>query len=60
MKPKALKLLEQCIEIGVEVGLHRAHKHNESPSREQIQQSIEDAILHEIHEWFDFSEEMPT
>ena len=60
MTPKTLKLLEQCIEIGVEIGLHRAHKHTSTPDREQIQQSIEDAILHEVHEWFQFNEEMPT
>lgn len=59
MKAKTLKLLEQCISIGVEVGLHRAHKHTDTPDREKITQSIEDAVLHEIHEWFQFQEEIP-
>ena len=56
MKPKVLKLIEQCIEIGVEVGLHRAHKHTSTPSQDDIARAIEDAVLHEIHEWFDFEE----
>lgn len=56
MKPKALKLLEQCIEDGVAFGLGRAYKHTKTPTTEQIQQSIEDAILHEVHEWFDFDQ----
>jgi hypothetical protein len=60
MKPKSLKLLERCIEDGVASGLHRAYKRSDTVSREQIQQSIEDAILHEVHEWFDFDQEDAT
>ena len=56
MKPKASKLLGQCIEDGVALGLNRAYKHTDAPSREQIQQAIEWAVAHEIHEWFDVEE----
>lgn len=60
MKPKTLKLLEQCIEDGVEVGLSRAYKHTDWPTKEEIRHFVGHAVLHEIHEWFDFDQEDAT
>jgi hypothetical protein len=56
MKPKVRVLLEQCIENGIKRGYYRAHKHTINPSEEVICASIEDAVMGEIHEWFDFDE----
>ena len=57
MKPKLLPVLEQCIESGIQIGLNRAYKHNESPSHDVIADHIGREIMNQIYEWFDFDEE---
>lgn len=54
MKPKLLRVLEQCIDTGVNIGWNRSHKHTDTPSEEQIKDSIITAIENELFEWFDF------
>ena len=56
MKPRYYKLLEKCIENGVDEGLARAYKYTEEPDRQRIEQEIYHAITNEIHEWFEFEE----
>ena len=56
MKPKFIPLLEQCIETGISLGYNRAFKHNDSPTKEEIEQEIHRAVMNEIYEWFDFPE----
>lgn len=56
MKPKFLKVLEQCIETGIELGWNRAHKHTDTPTKEQIKTAMGNAITDELYEWFDFEE----
>jgi hypothetical protein len=56
MKPDSYRLIQQCVENGVAAGLHRAYKHNESPSAEQVQDAIYNAVMHEICEWFKFED----
>lgn len=56
MRPNAYKLLERCVEDGVQYGYSRATKHNESPSRAEIEDQIMQAVMTEICEWFDFSQ----
>ena len=56
MTPKFLQLLETCITAGVIIGHKRAYKHSDSPSEADINQSIVNEVLNEIHEWFDFEE----
>ena len=46
-----------CIENGIKLGYNRAHKHTETPTREQIEIQIYDAIMHEIYEWFEFPDD---
>ena len=53
MKPKFMRLLETCIVDGVVMGHNRAYKHNDSPEQYEINQSIVEEVLNEIHEWFD-------
>lgn len=57
LKPKTWKVLEMAIVEGVACGWQRAHKHVEDPSEEAIKQAIEQAVLTEIGEWFDVTEE---
>jgi hypothetical protein len=56
MKPRLMPVLQQCIENGVNLGWNRAHKHNDAPPAEHIQDCIEQAIWHELHEWFHFEQ----
>ena len=56
MKAKEYNLIVQCAENGVRTGWNRAHKHVDTPDDEAIQQSIEDAVMNEICEWFDFED----
>ena len=57
MKPKFMQLLEKCILDGVVFGHERAYKHNPTPERYEINQSICNEVMNEIHEWFDFDED---
>lgn len=57
MKAKEYNLIVQCVESGVRLGWNRAHKHEEHPESESIQQAIQNAVMNEICEWFDFDGE---
>jgi hypothetical protein len=57
MKPKMRKLLENCIDSGVELGWRRAHKHTDTPTEETIRTEIIHAIAIELFEWFEFEDE---
>ena len=54
MKAKIRKILEECIERGIEYGLARAHKHTDDPKTGHIIQEIDNAIWLEIDERFVF------
>lgn len=56
MKAKDYKILKECIERGSVFGLSRAYKHNEQPEVDFVAQCIEEAVLHEICEYFDFED----
>ena len=56
MTPKFTQLLEKCILDGVVLGHKRAYKHDSTPTDSDINQSIVNEVLNEIHEWFDFDE----
>jgi hypothetical protein len=57
MTPKFTQLLEKCITDGVILGHTRAYKHNDFPSKADINEAIVREVLNELHEWFDFDEE---
>jgi hypothetical protein len=54
MKPKFRVILEQAIEEGVLRGYRRAFKHNEDPSEEVICENIEECVMSQIYEYFEF------
>lgn len=56
MKAKELRILEMCIDNGIERGWNRAHKHIEKPSPGVIKDDIALEVMNEIHEFFTFSE----
>ena len=59
MKPNAYKLLERCVEDGVELGYNRAMKHSDNNQIDeyQLREEIFSAVLQEICEWFSFDAE---
>jgi hypothetical protein len=56
LQPKFMPVLEMCIENGIKLGLARAHKHDDNPNVDQIQDQILQAVMSEIYEWFDVPE----
>jgi len=56
VKPDTYKLLQQCIEDGIDYGYHRAHKHIETPNEDALKQAIFNAVMLEICEWFRFDD----
>ena len=54
MRAKIRKILEECIEIGIERGYERAHKHHDEPRPDWLIHQIEHAIWSEIDERFEF------
>ena len=56
MKPDSYRLLEQCVETGVSLGLRRAYKHCDDPSEDAIADHIQRAIMGEVCEWFVFDD----
>lgn len=57
MKPKFRVLLEMAIDEGVRSGYYRAHKHVEDPSPDAIIETIQEAVMSQMYEYFDFPEE---
>lgn len=60
MKVDEYKVLVMCLENGVQVGWNRAHKHSDTPEDYYVRQCIEEAVLHEIFEYFKFDDDGDT
>lgn len=57
MRPKLLLVLSDCIERGLERGYSKAHKHVDNPSKESLLWHIEECIMEELHDYFEFDYE---
>lgn len=57
MKPDKYRVLEMAVRDGVAIGYRRAFKHDDSPSDERVIDTIEQAIMTQICEWFKFKDE---
>jgi hypothetical protein len=57
MKANDYKVLIEAIERGVAYGHSRAYKHDDKPTDDIVKMCIEDAVITEILEWFDFDDE---
>ncbi len=57
MRPDAYKLLDMCVENGINLGYNRAYKHNDSPSETVIKEYMQTAVMEEIAEWFVFEDQ---
>ena len=58
MRAKIRKILEECIENGLQYGMLRAHKHIDNPSHDYLIDQMENAIWLEIDERFDFERDL--
>ena len=58
MKPKIYRLIEECVENGVQAGINHAYKHTDTPTQEQMYDSISRHVMFQINDWFDFEEPM--
>ena len=56
MKPKFIPVLEDCIEVGLKLGLNRAYKHHNDPPESVLLNEQQQAIMNEIFERFEFKE----
>jgi len=56
MKVREYIVMAECIERGVDLGYHRAHKHDDNPSEDTIKEAIALAVQNEICEYFIFDE----
>lgn len=54
VRVKTYPLMSEAVEIGTDRGWRRAHKHKDDPSQFDICTAIEQAIMEEICERFDF------
>jgi len=57
MRVKERSLLENCIERGVALGVNRAYKHTDTPSRMEIADSVDREVWVAIDEFFSFDSE---
>ena len=56
MKANDYLVLQMCIENGLTRGYLRAHKHTEEPSEQLMLDVMEQSIMEDICEWFEFDE----
>jgi len=57
MKPKFRVLLQMAIDEGVRLGYYRAHKHVEDPAPDAIIEQIQETVMSQMYDYFDFPEE---
>ena len=51
---RAYDVMCRAVEDGVEFGWNRAHDNGNSPNEHEIRGAIEEAIMDQIIDWFDF------
>ena len=56
MRAREYDVLSRAVEEGVRLGWQHAHKHDDQPSAEAIQERIEQDVLNAICEWFTFDD----
>ena len=57
MKPNIRVILEHCVEVGLEHGYNRAHKHTDAPTRAVMLEEMERAVWLKIDTYFKFENE---
>jgi hypothetical protein len=55
MKPNYYQIIKECVETGTRHGVSRAHKHTDDPPYDVIETCVEDAIMLELTNKFNFA-----
>lgn len=56
MKVRTYEVLTRAVEEGAQLGVQRAFKHSDAPTREVIANAVVDAVMAAVLEVFDFAE----
>lgn len=56
VKVNTYRIINECVERGLERGYVRAHKHTETPGKEHILDQQEQAIMSELDEYLSFGD----
>ncbi len=56
MKVKTYRVLEECVERGIQGGMMKAEKYSDKPTEEEYKTQILHYVMLEICEYFDFDE----
>lgn len=56
LKVNVYSVLEECIEIGIEGGWNKAHKHTDNPDKNYVQEQILHYIMLQVCEKFKFDD----
>ena len=56
LKVNTYAVLEECIEMGINGGWNKAHKHTDNPTEEQIKEELLRYIMLQICEKFEFDD----
>ncbi len=56
LKVNVYSVLEDCIEIGIDGGFNKAHKHTDNPTEQQLKEEILRYIMLQISEKFVFDD----
>jgi hypothetical protein len=57
VRVKEYKVLDECVEKGINIGWHRAHKHTETPNEDQMKVEIHREVMNELAEYFIFADD---
>jgi hypothetical protein len=57
LRVRAYPVLENAVEVGVNGGWNRAHKHVDNPDEQHVKDEIKQYVLNAICEAFDFEDE---
>ena len=58
VRVRAFDVFQRAVEEGIAYGWQRAHKHTDTPSEEDVKESIEAGVLNAVGEYFEFEEEV--
>ena len=57
LKVDVYRVLNDCVEAGIEGGWNKAHKHTNTPTENEIKTQIEHYIMLQLSDYFKFDDE---
>jgi hypothetical protein len=59
LHPRTWRILEDCVDRGITLGIRKAYKYNPDPTEVEFSQQISHHIMLEISEYFDVGTPQP-